>query len=116
MSNLPKYKDWKPTALDIPGKGATHEAEWFVAPCMLTRDSDALERSNWDAQKAAMPTDDSTYTTMEFGHWACGWFQIMLVKPDSLAHHIALEIKGRLEQYPVLDEELMGQYESEEEE
>ena len=39
-----------------------------------------------------------------FGHWACGWFEIVLIRPDSDAHIKALEIQSKLEDYPILSE------------
>lgn len=50
---LPRYEDWAPTYFDAPGRGLGSSiddgrAEWLVAPCILTRDSGALERTNWE--------------------------------------------------------------------
>jgi len=39
-----------------------------------------------------------------FGHWACGWFEIILVRPDTNAAKTAEEIEAALADYPILDE------------
>lgn len=46
---LTPYRDWSPTSLDIRGLNCKDQQNWLVAPVILTRDSDALERSNWQA-------------------------------------------------------------------
>ena len=41
-----------------------------------------------------------------FGHWACGWFELILVNPASDKHlKIAYQIKQDLDAYPVLDDD-----------
>jgi len=40
-----------------------------------------------------------------FGHWACGWFEIMIVRPGSPAEAIAEGIESRLSDYPILNED-----------
>lgn len=109
------YKEWAPTANDARGLNLTELQHWLVAPCCLTRDSDALDRSNWITQNKAIedfPEED--WQIHRFGHWACGWFEILLVKPNSAACGIAEALEHRLEQYPLLNEDLCSQLEYEE--
>ena len=42
---------------------------------------------------------------LRFGHWACGWYEIVVVRPLSAAHAQACAIEEELERYPILDEE-----------
>lgn len=96
-----------------------------------TRDSGTLERSNFISAlqllggektiKIAADDGDSKCTdffdeideviTHRFGHWACGWFELLCVHKDSPQFKIASEIKERLKDYPVVDEEHLNQLE-----
>lgn len=76
------------------------------------RDSDALERSNYarileDLSKLAAEhgAPDSVYD-WRAGHWAVGWVEYIMVKPDapSAVLQAAVEIVCALEDYPVYDE------------
>ena len=107
---LKKYKDWSPTSHDTSGLAAGDKGEWLVAPCLLKRDSDALERANYTAQAKTMQSvnvgAESDTEEIRFGHWACGWFEVTLVRPGSPAAIEAQALANRLEIYPVLDEDL----------
>lgn len=118
---LQKYKDYAPTGFDIKGMPIRDSEvdmdEWLVGPCGQNRDSDALVRANFDSFKEAMTEADpegNDYFICSFGHWACGWFEIVLVKPDTKAHLVAQECAAALENYPVLDDQKFSEYEDEE--
>lgn len=98
---------------------------WLVA-YTLTRDGDALSRSNFrcflkllggkgtEGAKGSQEVAEGV-TIEEAKHWACGWIQYLVIdpsRPDLVA--IAEQALARLEDYPVLDEEDWSQEESEE--
>lgn len=104
-----RYSEFRPTQFDhnieLDGR-----ADWFVCQCSHNRDSDDLSESNWHSQfdelvKASggeLDTDD--WEIHRFGHWASGWFEIAIVRPDSPAFRVACDLERALEDYPVLDD------------
>ncbi len=89
----------------------------YVFPYGQNRDSDCLERSNFDAackQLLALADDDDVWIVRE-NHWAVGWIEWVAISQDnSAALRLADEICTSLEDYPVLDEGLYSEYEDEE--
>lgn len=79
--------------------------EWLIA-LTVHRDSDALERSNWDVITddllANFPTDHTAIET--FSNWAVGWNMVLLVRPGTAAVARAQEWAEKLDNYPVADE------------
>lgn len=62
---LRRYRTFKPTNYDsvIPlemGRNTefANAGEWYIAPVQAVRDRSALERSNWDAQRAELKGAD----------------------------------------------------------
>lgn len=98
------YNKFSPTPLD--GHITVDDQEnWLVVPVSQTRDSETLEQSNFaSAVKLLSDTDDDNYQIHRFGHWGPGWFEIILVKPNSPSCEIAESIESSLEDYPILDE------------
>lgn len=94
------------------------------------RDSSALERANFDAGLKAIggeqthptKTDSedadcalSLVRVVRENHWAVGWVEwIAIHQTATEALQKADDIKGKLEDYPVVDEDLFSLYESEE--
>lgn len=118
---LPRYDEWAPTGFDTAGKGLgstidEDRAGWLVAPCILSRDSGPLERTNWETVTRSIcdanAGDDAEM--LEFGHWACGWVAVWIVRPESPAAKVAQEWAERLTDYPVADEEALSRAELEE--
>lgn len=106
------YKKYAPTCYDnegsfLRGYDESHpdRQDWLVVPVIQTRDSGPFELSNFQAALDLLGGESETVEVHRFGHWGPGWFEIIIVKPDSKAHTQALEIEKRLEDYPVLDEE-----------
>ena len=99
------YGQYSPTPYDVTGLACHDRQTWFVAPVGRNRDSDHLYLSNWAAALALLGDESETVEVHRFGHWACGWFEIILVAPMSIAHVEALRIESALEEYPLLDEE-----------
>lgn len=102
------YSEYRPTGFDRAGLGLDDQQDWIVAPLGINRDSDILSESNWHAQLAEferIDPDGDDHEIHRFGHWACGWFEIVLIRPDSAVAQSAEEIEGALENYPVLSDE-----------
>ncbi len=84
-----------------------------------SRDSDALERSNFEKGLELLGGESEAVQIHRFGHWACGWIEEIMVIPDTwideewrsggLMHNWYLveadKITADLEDYPVIDEE-----------
>ena len=91
------------------------------------RDSDCLERANFDAGLAAVrevaskdsiPGDQDEGATVQRvreNNWAVGWVEWVAIHESDLpALEAAEAILARLGNYPVADEDLFSQYETEE--
>lgn len=79
--------------------------DWLVT-LAVTRDSDAVERSNWRCITFAMEyqyPDDIAIE--EMGHWAVGWVKYLLVRPDSPAVQVMSGWADQLAIYPIANEE-----------
>lgn len=102
---------------------------WLVAPVSQTRDSGALDRSNWTAFNDYLERvgDDREYTCPATGepcsafeivherHWAVGWVEWLAIHPMATAVRDCAEATGEaLEAYPVLDEDALCNLEWEE--
>lgn len=99
------YSQWRPMACDIKGLALPDRQDWLVAPCTVNRDSTVLERSNWSVQFEIV--DDLPgldYERHSFNHWACGWFEILLVRPGSPAADALDKLEAALSDYPVADD------------
>ncbi len=96
-----EYADFSPSQFDrpIPLEDRDH---WLVAPVIRNRDSGVLTKSNWECQIDTLKLAEAEYETHSFGHWANGWFELVLVHPDHVA--AVAEIEESLFDYPILDE------------
>ncbi len=110
------YKSFRPTSFDSSGLGLYDRQDWLVAPVSRTRDSGPLEQSNWEV----VLKDLEQYDTAEdlevhrFGHWGPGWFEIILIHPESRCARIAEQWEGALSDYPVACESDYSEKETEE--
>lgn len=114
---LQPYRTHRPTAFDGHLELKDEQEGWLIAPCTQTRDSEALDRSNWQHQEAALANVDPNYDNHEahrFGHWGPGWYEIVVVRPGSECERVALEIDGALSEYPVLDDSHFSELETSE--
>lgn len=108
------------------GTSIDHDRDtWLIAPCGQNRDSDTLTRSNFAVMMAELErieqdaqTEGAEYFDIfelhSFGHWACGWVEIVLVRPGTAAAVYVAELADSLADYPVADESHFSQLESEE--
>jgi hypothetical protein len=84
--------------------GETYE-DYYVGPSR-TRDSEALENSNFDVALKELGGEGDGVVVANAGHWAVGWVETILVHKDATEKVALLEgIEDRLAGYPVLDEE-----------
>jgi hypothetical protein len=93
-------------------------AEWpdyYSSGVGQSRDSDALERSNFACMLAALGGESDTVLVIHEGHWAVGWVEwIAIHETDAKALETADEIKAALENYPVIGESHWSDLETEE--
>lgn len=119
-AELPKFSEYRKQP-DFGCSVDESRDSWLIAPVSNSRDADTLTRSNWRTVVADMEridpngdTDDdaASWEIHRFGHWACGWVEILIVRPDTSAAAAALEWRDALENYPVASEEDFSQLES----
>lgn len=110
------YRDFAPTGFDHKGLALSEQQDWLVAPCGTNRDAGYGTRANHDAMRQALESLNAPedWELHRFGHWACGWFEIIIVRPGTAAANEAERIESALADYPIVDEELFSQYENEE--
>jgi len=103
---MQRYKEFQPTGFDAKGAFLRdEEAEWLVAPVSQTRDSGTLTRSNFRVVLADLGGEENEDLQVHrFGHWGPGWFEIIIVRPDSATAAKAEEWETALADYPVADE------------
>ena len=90
-----------------------------------TRDSEAVERANARAIEAELAPftrgRSPTVRITRFNHWGCGWVDAVVIKvflrngEISRAFTKMFELNKRLDQYPILDEQLLLEEEREDE-
>lgn len=89
--------------------------EYYSSGVGRSRDSDALERSNFECMLNALGGESDTVLVIHEGHWAVGWVEwIAIHETDAKALEIADGIKAALEDYPVIDEAHWSDLETEE--
>lgn len=77
----------------------------LVVVLSRSRDSEILDESNFESALDMLGGESKNVKVERFGHWACGWFELILVDPKSKKHlKIAQKIHNELKDYPVLDE------------
>ena len=85
--------------------GGAQWPEYFVF-LGQSRDSDALERSNFEQGLAALGGESDTVLMVHERHWAVGWVEwIAIHESDTAALIEADAMLCALSDYPVLDEE-----------
>lgn len=104
---LESYQSHRPTGFDRHIR-LSEQDTWLIAPVSLLRDSNALEISNWEVVTFDIREAETTGDDCEihrFGHWACGWYEIMLVRPGSKCAEVAAKWACALSDYPVASDE-----------
>lgn len=102
---MKRYHEFKPTGFDAAGLNEDAiGADWLVF-LNRNRDSDDLTESNFSIGLARLGGEGDDVRVHRFGHWACGWFEIIVVRPGTDAERAAVDMTASLEDYPILDEE-----------
>lgn len=84
--------------------GGMDKPDWIVIVGQ-NRDSDIVEVSNFVSALELLGGESKHVVIGRFGHWGCGWFELILVNPKSTKHvKIAYGISQGLENYPIIDE------------
>jgi hypothetical protein len=111
---LDRYQDHTPTSFD---RHICSELDgFFMGPCSLNRDSGILQTVNFGiAAELIMKSSNHEETAVHrFGHWACGWYEILLIHPDDIeALKVAASLASSLADYPSLDDEAFSEAEFE---
>jgi hypothetical protein len=115
---MKRYKEFRPSTFDVAGLNLPDRQNWLVAPVTINRDSDLLEESNWnvvvkDLRLSDDNQEESDVEIHRFRHWACGWFEICLVRPGSKAEEKAREWESALAEYPIACENDYSERENE---
>jgi len=115
-----KAIDFAPTQFDSPigwFPALEDQKDWLVAPVGQARGSGALSRSNFEVAECELDTLDPNQVDHEvhrFGHWGPGWFEVIVLRPDTPCAIWGEETERALEDYPVIDEEHFSQTECDE--
>ncbi|MEI6232631.1 MAG: hypothetical protein WCT04_06240 [Planctomycetota bacterium] len=108
------YSNYAPSGFDCPGAFLPDRQDWFVVPVGRNRDSGPVAESNFKAALEMLGGESDDVEVCKFGHWACGWFEIILVQPGTPFAEVGDEIEARLDDYPFLDENDVSNREYEE--
>lgn len=110
-----KYADFQPSGFDPKGLNLPERQDWLVAPCATNRDAPVLTQANWEAMLEILAKHcEEDWEKHSFGHWACGWFEIALVKPESAAAIEMAEVEAGLADYPVVSDNKLSDLECQE--
>lgn len=101
---MQKYSEYQPTQWDSKGAFLRDQGLWLVVPCGLNRDSDCLDESNFACAVNMLGGESDTVEVHRFGHWGCGWFEIIIINPESPQAATAHKLCDALAEYPILDE------------
>ena len=83
----------------------------FYGLITQNRDSGTVTRSNFISALELLGGESDTVQVHRFGHWACGWWEIIAVKKDTKQFKIAEKIEKDLMNYPVVNEEHLSELE-----
>ncbi len=89
--------------------------ECYSAGVGRSRDSDCLEESNFQSMLAELGGESDTVMVIRESHWAVGWVEWLAIhESDEKSLRAADAMQGRLEDYPILDEDDLSSREWEE--
>lgn len=100
-----QYKDYRPFQFDSKGLALPDRQDWFVLPIGRNRDSGPLDESNFFSALKMLGGEGDDVEVHSFGHWACGWFEIILIRPESSQQNEGEDIENFIDDYPIIDEE-----------
>jgi hypothetical protein len=88
--------------------------DYYSAGVGQSRDSAALETSNFRSMLKALGGESETVIVVRESHWAVGWVEwIAIHSTDEKALEIADRLRGGMEDYPVIDESDFSEVEDE---
>ena len=88
--------------------------DYFSSGIGQSRDSGALERSNFACMLRALGGESETVLVISESHWAVGWVEwIAIHESDSKSLKTSDEIKAALADYPIINEEHFCETETE---
>ena len=102
--DVPKYKSLRSYVRPSSYIGPDYFDSYAVAG--QSRDSDALERSNFAVMLERLGGESETVFVVRDSHWAVGWVETLRVMAHDTARcQRADTLLAKLADYPVLDEE-----------
>lgn len=107
------YATYKPTQFDTSGLALEDKQNWLVV-IGRNRDSDCRDRSNFRSILKDLGGESESVEVHRFGHWACGWMELIIVKPDTEAATKAEQWEKFLLTIPIADENDLSELEMEE--
>jgi hypothetical protein len=95
---------------------AGEEYEEYYIIYSKTRDSESVEKSNFDTIIKLFDENNIHYINPSFSHWLSGCVEVIMIHEKHIKDLMFAqeEIYNKLEQYPLLDEDLYSKYEYEE--
>lgn len=80
--------------------------DYYSSGVGQSRDSDCLEESNFAAMLKELGGESETVIVVRESHWAVGWIEwIAIHATDDTALKIADDLKSKLDDYPILNED-----------
>lgn len=103
-----RFGDSRPTSFDRSHgsfAGAQEHIDWYTV-LTQNRDSGALDKSNFQVATDWLKAHgEDAYTIHRFGHWGCGWYEVLVVNSTNAdACNEAEKLLSALDGYPVLDD------------
>lgn len=100
-----------------PDHGDVSLPDWLIGPAGQHRDSDTIERSNFEVARdrlLAVDPDQHDHEVIRMRHWAVGWVEEIAYRPGSEVARVADSIRESLDGYAILDEHHHSKLESDE--
>jgi len=114
------YSGFQPTGFDSKADFAVFDSEaidniqdWLIAPVQRNRDSGVLAESNWAVVLTDLGGEGDNVQIHRFGHWACGWYELMLIRPGTPEAKSAEDWESALADYPIASESDYSERETE---
>jgi len=102
---MERYSNYAPTSFDAKGLNCRMNGICNYGVLLSqTRDSEPWDLSNFRVALERLGGESENVIVARFGHWACGWIELILVRPNTAQWDIAIEIENSLEDYPLLDD------------
>lgn len=79
------FCDFRPSSVDPPGNGPKEIQDWVVSRFTRSRDSGDAADAKFRRRLRALGGEGADVRVLRFNHWGCGWFEIVVVRPDSEA-------------------------------